>query len=71
MRVAQPKSKSKSKTDVQRTEVLSIIDELDKTIDRLRRLWLKAKGEPRIVLREGIDELLDERLRLMKKRDAR
>ncbi len=51
--------------------LLSLIAEVDKTIDMVRPFWLEARdeGEKRKSLNR-INELLDQRLALMAKRDG-
>lgn len=52
-------------------EYLKLIAELDKTLSMVRSIWLDAKdAAEKTKWRVRIDELLDERLRLMKCRDA-
>ncbi len=50
---------------------LTLIAELDKTISMVRTYWMEARddGEKRKTLNR-LNELLDERLRLMSARDA-
>ena len=51
-------------------EYLKLIAELDKTLSMVRSLWLDANAAEKTKWRVRLDELLDERLRLMKCRDA-
>lgn len=52
-------------------EYVKLIKELDKTLSMVRALWLESKTpDEKAKWRVRIDELLDERLRLMKSRDA-
>lgn len=52
-------------------EYVKLIKELDKTLSMVRALWMESKTpDERGKWRGRIDELLDERLRLMKSRDA-
>ncbi len=50
---------------------VTLIGELDKTIDLVRSFWIESRddGEKR-KNQKRIDDLLDERFRLMKARDA-
>ena len=51
-------------------EYVKLIKELDKTLSMVRALLLESKTpDERVKWRGRIDELLDERLRLMKSRD--
>ena len=52
-------------------EYVKLIKELDKTLSMVRALWMESKTpEEKGKWRGRIDELLDERLRLMNSRDA-
>lgn len=52
-------------------EYVKLIKELDKTLSIIRALLLESKTpDEKAQWRGRIDELLDERLRLMKSRDA-
>ena len=52
-------------------EYVKLIKELDKTLSMVRALWLESKTpDEKAKWRGRIDDLLDERLRLMKSRDA-
>ncbi len=51
---------------------VNLIAELDKTLSMVRGWWMEAReGDPkRVEARKRLDELLDERKRLMGARDA-
>lgn len=52
-------------------EYIKLITELDRVISSIRTLWMEAKtSEEKTKWRVRLDELLDERLRMMKARDA-
>jgi len=52
-------------------EYIKLIAELDKTLSMVRSLWMDAKTpDEKNKWRVRLDELLDERSRLMKARDA-
>ena len=52
-------------------EYVKLIKELDKTLSMVRALWMESKTpDERGKWRGRIDDLLDERMRLMKSRDA-
>ena len=52
-------------------EYVKLIKELDKTLSMVRALWMESKTpDEKSKWRGRIDELLDERLRLMKSRDS-
>lgn len=53
-------------------EYVNLISELDKIIEGVRQLWIEAKEQSpdKNKWRVRIDELLDERMRLMRARDA-
>lgn len=52
-------------------EYVKLIGELDKTLSMSRDLWTKARdNDEKRKWRIRLDELLDERTRLMKARDA-
>jgi len=53
-----------------RHEYKKLINEHDKTLSMLRKQWMSAEGQDRNKYQQRIDEALDERLRLMKLRDA-
>lgn len=53
------------------SEYIKLIAELDKTLSMVRTLWMEAKpADEKAKWRVRLDELLDERSRLMKARDA-
>jgi hypothetical protein len=52
-------------------EYIKLIAQLDKTLSMVRSLWMDAKAsDEKNKWRVRLDELLDERSRLMKARDA-
>jgi len=54
-----------------KTEYVTHIAELDKTLKMLSDMWKDEKDKKKITqFRSRIDSMLDERLRLMKLRDA-
>lgn len=53
-----------------KSEYLKLIAEFDKTLSIVRSLWMDAKApDEKNKCRVRLDELLDERIRLMKLRD--
>ncbi len=50
---------------------LTLIGELDKTLDLVRTFWIESRDDGEKRKNQGrIDQLLDERFRLMRARDA-
>ncbi len=53
------------------SEYVKLIDDMDSVLSMVRQLWMEARDdESKRKHRKRLDELLDERLRLMKARDA-
>lgn len=55
---------------VNKTDCQTLIEIVDRVIKRVRKVWLTSRGEQRAALRNALDELLDDRLKLMQVRDA-
>ncbi len=52
-------------------QYVNLISELDKTIEMVRSFWIESRDDvEKNKNMKRLDELLDERLRLMKARDA-